>query len=139
MTTAAPGRRDVNRSCQVLDRGRPARRPEAESTDDEGRTPPASANANRLSGVLSQALTLSQWYVPQWTRPLRHEHAPGNMLHAPVLFGVERSEQSVFIQIFVNIRPREQKQKLYQQIVENLVRNPGVRREDIDEPDRTRA
>jgi hypothetical protein len=45
---------------------------------------------------------------------LRHEHAPGNMLHAPVLFGVERSEQSVFIQIFVNIRPREQKQKLYQ-------------------------
>ncbi len=61
------------------------------------------------------------------------------MLHAPLLFGVERSEQSVFIQIFVNIRPREQKQKLYQQIVENLVRNPGVRREDIDEPDRTRA
>jgi phenylpyruvate tautomerase PptA (4-oxalocrotonate tautomerase family) len=62
---------------------------------------------------------------------LIHEQAPENMLHDPVFFGVERSDQSVFIQIFVNVRPLEQKQALYRSIVENLTREPGVRKEDI--------
>lgn len=62
---------------------------------------------------------------------LVHEQAPENMLHDPVFFGVERSDRSVFIQIFVNVRPLAQKQALYASIVDNLTRDPGVRKEDI--------
>jgi phenylpyruvate tautomerase PptA (4-oxalocrotonate tautomerase family) len=62
---------------------------------------------------------------------LIHEQAPENVLHAPIFFGVQRSDRSVFIQIFINIRPLAQKQALYGAIVKNLTREPGLRREDI--------
>jgi 4-oxalocrotonate tautomerase len=62
---------------------------------------------------------------------LVHEQAPENMLHDPVFFGVERSDQSLFIQIFINVRPLAQKQALYATIVQNLTRNPGVGKADI--------
>jgi phenylpyruvate tautomerase PptA (4-oxalocrotonate tautomerase family) len=62
---------------------------------------------------------------------LIHEQAPENMLHDPLFFGIERSDGSVFVQIFVNVRPLAQKQALYAAIVANLTRHPGVRREDI--------
>lgn len=59
------------------------------------------------------------------------EHAPENMIHDPVFFGIARSERSVFIQIVVNQRPLAQKQALYRLIVENLTGTPGIRAEDI--------
>jgi phenylpyruvate tautomerase PptA (4-oxalocrotonate tautomerase family) len=62
---------------------------------------------------------------------LIHEYPPENMLHDPVFFGVERSDRSLFIQIFINVRPLEQKQDLYHRIVENLSEDPGVGRQDI--------
>jgi phenylpyruvate tautomerase PptA (4-oxalocrotonate tautomerase family) len=62
---------------------------------------------------------------------LIHEQPPQNMLHDRVFFGLQRSDRSVFIQIFVNVRPLAQKQALYGSIVANLTREPGVRKEDI--------
>jgi phenylpyruvate tautomerase PptA (4-oxalocrotonate tautomerase family) len=62
---------------------------------------------------------------------LIHEQAPENMLHDPLFLGVDRSDRSVFIQIFINVRPLAQKQALYGSIVENLARDLGVSKADI--------
>ncbi len=62
---------------------------------------------------------------------LIHEFAPENMLHDPVFYGIERGTGSVFVQIVLNVRPAEQKHRLYGLIADNLVRRPGVRRQDI--------
>jgi 4-oxalocrotonate tautomerase len=62
---------------------------------------------------------------------LVHEHAPENMLHDPTFLGVGRSAESVFVQIFINTRPPDQKRKLYQRIVDNLVHEPGICKPDI--------
>lgn len=70
--------------------------------------------------------------IPQDDRfELVYEHAPENMLHDPVFLGIERSDRSVFIQMFLNVRPLEQKQNLYRAIVENLTSLPLIRKEDI--------
>jgi 4-oxalocrotonate tautomerase len=62
---------------------------------------------------------------------LVHEHAPENIIQDRMFFGIERSDQSVFIQIVVNHRDVSQKMKVYELIVENLAKDPGVRKEDI--------
>lgn len=60
-----------------------------------------------------------------------HETEPENLRQAPVFWGVARSDRSVLIQLMFNHRPPEQKQALFAAIVDNLVRDPGVRKEDI--------
>jgi len=59
------------------------------------------------------------------------EHAPENMIHDRWFFGVERSEQSVFIQIVINRRDVSEKRRLFARIAENLAASPGVRPEDV--------
>lgn len=62
---------------------------------------------------------------------LVHEFAAENMIQHRTFFGIERSEKSVFIQIVVNHRDVSQKMKVYELIVDNLGKNPGLRKEDI--------
>ena len=62
---------------------------------------------------------------------LIHEFEPQSMLHDPRFLGVARSDRTVFVQIFVNVRPREQKETMYRLIVRNLATDPGVAKEDV--------
>lgn len=62
---------------------------------------------------------------------LVHEFAPENMIQDRTFFGIERSEKSVFIQIVVNHRDVSEKMKAYELIVDNLGKDPGLRKEDI--------
>ncbi|HEX9469928.1 MAG TPA: tautomerase family protein [Bradyrhizobium sp.] len=62
---------------------------------------------------------------------LVHEHSPENMIQDRTFFGVERSENSVFIQIVINHRDVSQKKKMCELIVENLGKDPGIRKEDV--------
>jgi len=62
---------------------------------------------------------------------LVYEHSPENMIQDRMFFGIERSEKSIFIQIVVNHRDVSQKMKVYELIVGNLGKDPGLRKEDI--------
>lgn len=59
------------------------------------------------------------------------EHSPENMVHDWVFFGIERSDDSVFVQIVINHRDPSQKLKMYELIVDNLAESPGIRKEDV--------
>jgi phenylpyruvate tautomerase PptA (4-oxalocrotonate tautomerase family) len=60
-----------------------------------------------------------------------HELSPDNMIYQPVSFGIERGEHFMFIQLFFNQRPDDQKDALYAAIAENLRAHAGVPKEDI--------
>jgi phenylpyruvate tautomerase PptA (4-oxalocrotonate tautomerase family) len=59
------------------------------------------------------------------------EHAPENMIHDRMFFGIERSVRSVFVQITINQRDASVKRELFARIADNLTTSPGVRREDV--------
>jgi 4-oxalocrotonate tautomerase len=59
------------------------------------------------------------------------EHAPENMIHDRMFFGIERGEGSVFVQITINQREASVKRELFARIAESLSASPGVRREDV--------
>ena len=59
------------------------------------------------------------------------EHSPENMIQDRVFFGIERSDDSVSVQIVVNHRDPSQKLKMYELIVDNLAESPGIRKEDV--------
>ena len=54
-----------------------------------------------------------------------------NMTFDPNYFGLHRSPKTVFIQMFFNHRPDEMKTRLFETIADNLVRDAGMRREDV--------
>ncbi|WP_433207399.1 tautomerase family protein [Nocardia sp. CA-107356] len=60
-----------------------------------------------------------------------HSLPAENMLHAPVFWGIGRSDESVIIRMTFNVRPAEQKKALFTTIADRLVENPGLRRDDI--------
>jgi 4-oxalocrotonate tautomerase len=60
-----------------------------------------------------------------------HELEPENMIYDRNFFGVVRSDEAVFIQLFFNHRPGDLKKALFAAIADNLVRDPSIRREDI--------
>ena len=60
-----------------------------------------------------------------------HVQGPGTMLYEPVVFGIERSERCMFIQLVFNHRTPEQKQALFAAIVENLGNDAGVRSDEL--------
>jgi len=60
-----------------------------------------------------------------------NEHAPENLIHDPMFLDVPRSDRSVFLQLFLNRRSGDQKQRLFATIVERLARDPGLAPEDI--------
>ena len=59
------------------------------------------------------------------------ESSVDNMIFDPGYFGLHRSPKAVFIQMFFNHRPAEMKAKLFETIADNLVRDAGMRREDV--------
>lgn len=60
-----------------------------------------------------------------------HEVSPDNFHMQPVVFGLRRTERTMFIQLSFNHRPAEQKAELFRAIVENLRLFAGVPEEDI--------
>lgn len=60
-----------------------------------------------------------------------HELDAENMVYDPNFFGVPRGPNAVMIQLFFNHRPAALKAALFEAIADNLVREPGFRREDI--------
>ena len=59
------------------------------------------------------------------------ESSTDNMIFDPNYFGLFRSPKAVFIQMFFNNRSPEMKAKLFETIADNLVRDAGMRREDV--------
>src|SRR3984893_19440008 len=58
-------------------------------------------------------------------------HAPGYLIYDAHYLEVERSDDVVFIQIFLSAgRSREQKQGFFKRVVEYLREKPGVRSEE---------
>ncbi|GAB3437943.1 tautomerase family protein [Streptomonospora sediminis] len=60
-----------------------------------------------------------------------HEVSPDNFHMQPVVFGLPRSEHTMFIQLSFNQRTAEQKNELFQAIVGNLRRFADVPEEDV--------
>jgi len=60
------------------------------------------------------------------------EHAPADLIMDPRYLGIERSADSLFIQITLNEgRTLAQKRGLYQAIADGLQQRLGMRREDV--------
>lgn len=60
------------------------------------------------------------------------EHDEDNFIYSKALFGIERSDDLVIIQLTVNnTRTLDQKKALYRAIVERLTTSPGLRPEDV--------
>ena len=62
---------------------------------------------------------------------ITHELEPGNMVYDPNYYGIKRGDRGVFIQFVFNQRAASVKQALFAATVANLMRNPGMRQEDI--------
>jgi 4-oxalocrotonate tautomerase len=60
------------------------------------------------------------------------EHSANDLIYDPSYMGIERGDEIVMVQITLSAgRKPPQKRKLYQRIVENLQKNPGVRPQDV--------
>ncbi|THD54071.1 MAG: tautomerase family protein [Bradyrhizobium sp.] len=60
------------------------------------------------------------------------EHDDDDFVYDANYLVIKRSDDLVIVQITIsNTRPRAQKQRLYQRIVERLTENPGLRPEDV--------
>ena len=60
------------------------------------------------------------------------EHSETNFIFDPHFFGIERSKQLVFIQLFLSAgRTREQKKEFYKKVADDLHAELGMRREDV--------
>jgi 4-oxalocrotonate tautomerase len=60
------------------------------------------------------------------------EHSANDLIYDPSYLGIERGDDIVMVQITLSGgRKPPQKRKLYQRIVENLQKNPGVRPQDV--------
>lgn len=60
-----------------------------------------------------------------------HELDAEDMLFDPNYFGLPRSERFIMIRLSFNARPAAMKQKLFETIAENLVRDPGLDKADM--------
>jgi 4-oxalocrotonate tautomerase len=60
------------------------------------------------------------------------EHSANDLIYDPSYLGIERGDEIVMVQITLSAgRKPPQKRKLYQRIVENFQKNPGVRPQDV--------
>jgi 4-oxalocrotonate tautomerase len=60
------------------------------------------------------------------------EHEAGNLIYDREYFGVDRSDETIFIQVSLRRgRPEGVKQDFYRRVVANLQADPGVRPEDV--------
>jgi 4-oxalocrotonate tautomerase len=86
-----------------------------------------------ISKSVHDAMT-STFNVPDDDRfQIIGEHAPGTaIVHSPSYLGIVYSEELVIIQIVCNEgRTLDQKKRLFAALADNLVANPGLRREDV--------
>ena len=60
-----------------------------------------------------------------------HELDAEDLLFDPDYFGLPRSERFIMIRLSFNARPAATKQKLFETIAENLVKNPGLDKADM--------
>ncbi|MFI9363402.1 tautomerase family protein [Kitasatospora sp. NPDC053057] len=60
-----------------------------------------------------------------------HDMEPGDILHEPMFFGIERSTDSVIIRMTFNRRPPAQKAALFEAVADRLAATTGLRRQDI--------
>lgn len=75
----------------------------------------------------------STFDVPEEDRfMVMSEHDEADFAYSPTYLGIARTDDLALIQLTVsNTRPREKKQALFRQIVENLKADPGLRPEDV--------
>ena len=59
------------------------------------------------------------------------EKAKGDMVYDRKYFGVERTDDMMFIQFFFNTRPAALKQKLFERVADEITQRTGLRREDL--------
>lgn len=60
------------------------------------------------------------------------EHARGDIVYDPTYLDIKRSDDSVFVQITMNVgRTVEMKRALYRRMTELLNADPGIRPEDV--------
>lgn len=60
-----------------------------------------------------------------------HELEVENYIFDPNYFGMPRSPDFLMIRLSFNARPAAMKQRLFEAIADNLVKSPGLRREDL--------
>jgi 4-oxalocrotonate tautomerase len=84
-----------------------------------------------IAGSIQQAMIKTLKIPADDYFQVTHELEPENMIYDASYFGVARSEKAVFVQLFFNHRPATVKQALFEAIADHLVREPGLRREDV--------
>lgn len=60
-----------------------------------------------------------------------HDMEPGDILHPPMFFGIERSADIVIIRMTFNQRPAAQKAALFEAVADHVTAATGTRREDV--------
>ena len=85
------------------------------------------AISNSIHQAMMDVLRLPEDDYFQVTCELEEE----NYIFDPNYFGVPRSPDFLMIRLSFNARPAGVKQRLFETIADNLVRSPGLRREDI--------
>jgi len=60
-----------------------------------------------------------------------HEMRDGFLISAPVAFGLERSPQAIFIQLYFGARPVETLKELYSALVQNLGQLANLETKDV--------
>ncbi|WP_432534744.1 tautomerase family protein [Kineococcus arenarius] len=93
-----------------------------------GRTPEA------LSALLDAAhdAVVAAFEVPAGDRyQVVHQHAPGELVVHDTGLGIERTDNVVVLQVTSRQRTREQKERFYALLVENLQHRCGVAPSDV--------
>lgn len=91
----------------------------------------SSEHRRAIAGSVHHAM-MESLKIPSWDCfQVLVEHKPENMIQDRVSFGIERSEDSVFVQIVINHRDLSRKLKMYELIADNLAESPGIRKEDV--------
>jgi 4-oxalocrotonate tautomerase len=95
----------------------------------QGKTP---EYRRKIGDGVSQAM-LETINVPQHDRfMVITDHPAEGLVYDPTYFGINRTDDVVFIQITLNAgRPLEQKKALYARIAALLSEDPGIRPEDV--------
>lgn len=90
------------------------------------------AHIRAIADGVHQALIAAYAIPPDDRFQLIHQHAPEDFIYDADYLGIHRSRDVVFIHIVAgNWRDTAKKQALYAAIADNLARNPGLRREDV--------
>ena len=94
----------------------------------EGNTP---EQKKRIAGAIHAAMIDVLGLPEDDYNQVFLESSVENMVFDPNYFGLARSPKAIFIQMFFNHRPAEMKSRLFETIADNLVRDAGMRREDV--------